>query len=113
MPGSPQPCECEEVRFDKNGAPYIVCRCPRPEDWRPTLVYGVRQAEWNRLRKQVLARDGAVCRYCGSTKGTMQCDHIQPWTRGGATDLSNLSVACSDCNRSKGNRTLQEWRGGP
>lgn len=106
-------CECEEERTGKNGRTYIVCRCPRPADWKPALVYGVKPSEWRRLRKEVIARDGAVCRYCGATEGTMQADHVVPWTRGGATDLSNLAVACADCNRSKRNTLLENWKGRP
>jgi 5-methylcytosine-specific restriction endonuclease McrA len=66
-------------------------------------------ASWQRLRKRVLVRDGYRCRYCG--KAATTADHVLPPGSGGA-ELSddNLVAACAPCNRSKGARTLEEWR---
>ena len=60
------------------------------------------------LRKYVLERDGSSCRYCGSNDGPFDIDHILAVANGGSNDPSNLCVACSTCNRSKGARTLEE-----
>lgn len=54
-----------------------------------------------RLRDIVLARDGAVCRWCGSTED-LTIDHIVPRILGGPTDPTNLQVLCRACNSSKG-----------
>ena len=32
-----------------------------------------------------------------------------PWSRGGDNSLANLTVACASCNRSKSDRTPEEW----
>lgn len=36
--------------------------------------------------------------------GEMDADHVTAWSKGGATDLSNLTMLCVTHNRAKGNR---------
>ena len=61
----------------------------------------------NRLKVQVLMRDGNRCRLCGVECNdglhNIHFDHIIPWSKGGETVLENLQVLCSDCNLVKGN----------
>ena len=40
----------------------------------------------------------------------MDVDHILPQSRGGTDHPDNLQLLCSGCNRSKGGRTMAEWR---
>lgn len=40
----------------------------------------------------------------------MDIDHILPLSRGGTGHIDNLQLLCSGCNRSKGNKTMPEWR---
>jgi len=40
----------------------------------------------------------------------MDVDHIMPRSRGGTDHPENLQLLCSGCNRSKGGRTMAEWR---
>ena len=42
----------------------------------------------------------------------MDADHILPRSRGGTDHPDNLQLLCSGCNRSKGNKTMAEWRAG-
>lgn len=63
------------------------------------------------LRFAVLKRDRFTCRYCGVRAVRLECDHILPLSRGGTNDEHNLTTACFSCNRSKGNKTLAEWKG--
>lgn len=60
----------------------------------------------NRLKVQVLIRDGNKCRYCGAVCDggihKIHFDHIIPWAKGGETTLENLQVLCSDCNEALG-----------
>ena len=37
-------------------------------------------------------------------------DHMLPRSRGGTDHPDNLQLLCSGCNRSKGNKTMAEWR---
>jgi hypothetical protein len=61
----------------------------------------------DRMKVQVLIRDGNRCRICGvECSGglhNMHFDHIIPWSKGGETTLENLQVLCSACNEAKGN----------
>jgi 5-methylcytosine-specific restriction endonuclease McrA len=34
----------------------------------------------------------------------MDADHVTAWSKGGATDLSNLTMLCQTHNRAKGNK---------
>lgn len=61
------------------------------------------------LKRAVIARDGEVCRYCGTTDGPFQLDHIHPRALGGSDDMANLAVACPTCNNRKGAKTVEEW----
>ena len=40
----------------------------------------------------------------------MDVDHMLPRSKGGTDDPDNLQLLCSGCNRSKGGRTMAEWR---
>jgi 5-methylcytosine-specific restriction endonuclease McrA len=40
----------------------------------------------------------------------MKCDHVEPLSRSGSNDLTNLTTACKQCNLSKHNKTVEEWR---
>ena len=61
----------------------------------------------DRLKVQVLMRDGNRCRICGvECSGglhNIHFDHIKPWSKGGETTLENLRVLCSHCNEALGN----------
>ncbi len=61
-----------------------------------------------RLRFEVFKRDGFQCVYCGATPPSvlLECDHIDPVSAGGATEINNLVTACQNCNRGKSNIAL-------
>lgn len=58
-----------------------------------------------RLKVQVLMRDGNKCKICGCTVTgeNIHFDHIKPWSKGGETVLENLQVLCAKHNLAKGN----------
>jgi Homing endonuclease associated repeat/HNH endonuclease len=58
-----------------------------------------------RLKVQVLMRDGNKCRLCGClvTGDNIHFDHIKPWSKGGETVLENIQVLCEMHNLAKGN----------
>lgn len=66
-----------------------------------------------RLRVAVIARDGLVCGICGGSVEVddIHIDHIHPRCLGGTDDLSNLQVAHSFCNISKGARIVTRYGG--
>ncbi len=54
-----------------------------------------------RLRWEVVKRDGAFCKACGSTDD-LTLDHIRPRSKGGTDALANLQILCQPCNNAKG-----------
>lgn len=60
----------------------------------------------------VYARDGRVCAYCQTTEGPFHLDHKLPVSLGGTNDIANLTVACNECNLSKGAKPLDAWIAG-
>lgn len=81
-------------------------------DWHKYDARGGRPAaeEWEQLRDFVFRRDDFTCSYCGNRGGRLECDHIDPVARGGSNGVDNLTTACFNCNRSKRDRTVKEWR---
>ena len=73
----------------------------------PCYKHKTKREPSNRLKVQVLMRDGNRCRICGVACNDgihkIHFDHIIPWSKGGETTLDNLQVLCSDCNEALGN----------
>ncbi|MFM7522358.1 MAG: HNH endonuclease [Planctomycetota bacterium] len=63
-------------------------------------------------RRNVFARDGNQCQYCGRSFPTseLSLDHVVPRSRGGITSWENIVCACVACNVHKGGRTPHEAR---
>jgi len=63
-------------------------------------------------RRNVFARDGNQCQYCGRHFPTseLSLDHVVPRSRGGVTSWENIVCACVACNVRKGGRTPPEAR---
>jgi 5-methylcytosine-specific restriction endonuclease McrA len=61
-------------------------------------------------RRNIFARDGNRCQYCGRRfpTGELSLDHVMPRSRGGGTDWENIVCACVKCNVRKGGRTPSE-----
>ncbi|MGB3087845.1 MAG: HNH endonuclease [Phycisphaerae bacterium] len=61
-------------------------------------------------RRNLFARDGSRCQYCGQKFRTteLSLDHVIPRSRGGHTVWANIVCACVDCNVRKGGRTPRE-----
>ena len=61
-------------------------------------------------RRNIYARDGNRCQYCGRHFGTKELtiDHVVPRVQGGEHTWDNLVCACISCNTRKGGRTPDE-----
>ena len=61
-------------------------------------------------RRNIFARDGNQCQYCGRHFPTseLSLDHVMPRSRGGDTCWENIVCACVSCNVKKGGRTPHE-----
>lgn len=53
------------------------------------------------VKELVYTRDKGKCRNCGS-KHALEYDHINPFSRGGKTNVENLRLLCRNCNQRKG-----------
>lgn len=70
------------------------------------------QTDWQRVREVVYLRDGGVCMKCGKkvSRKNFHVDHIIPLSAGGDEwALSNLEVACPECNLQKGSKQEIEY----
>lgn len=61
------------------------------------------------VREYLLAKWGWACVYCGKTNTLLEVEHLVPKGRGGSDRVSNLTIACHDCNQKKGNQTAIEF----
>jgi 5-methylcytosine-specific restriction endonuclease McrA len=65
---------------------------------------GVFEVDVNDCKKML----SQPCFYCGATASHL--DHVIPLSRGGTHSKGNLVSSCSQCNLSKNNKTIMEWR---
>ncbi|MCY7375859.1 MAG: HNH endonuclease [Pyrinomonadaceae bacterium] len=60
------------------------------------------------IRRDVIERAKGFCEYCRSNSrfadSPFDVEHILPESKGGATMLENLALACHGCNLSKSNK---------
>ena len=61
------------------------------------------------VREYLLEKWGRECVYCGAEQSPLEIDHIHPRSKGGSDRVSNLTIACHDCNQAKGNRPLEQF----
>ena len=61
-------------------------------------------------RRNIFARDGNRCQYCGKRFATsdLSLDHVIPRIQGGPASWENIVCACLKCNVRKGGRTPRE-----
>lgn len=52
------------------------------------------------------------CAYCGKelTTSNFHIDHINPKSCGGGNETSNLNPSCANCNASKSDKDLEDYR---
>ncbi|MDR5898449.1 RNA-guided endonuclease IscB [Halomonas vilamensis] len=53
------------------------------------------------VREYLLEKWGRECAYCGASDTPLEIEHIAPRSRGGSNRISNLTLACHDCNTEK------------
>ena len=61
------------------------------------------------VREYLLEKFGRKCAYCGAENVPLEVEHIRPKSRGGSDRVSNLTIACRECNQKKGNMTAEEF----
>ncbi len=71
-------------------------------------------SKWIRREKRlaIYVRDGLACAYCGFSiedGASVTLDHIKPRSKGGTHHETNLVTACTRCNASRGDRTVNKF----
>jgi 5-methylcytosine-specific restriction endonuclease McrA len=56
------------------------------------------------VREYLLEKWGRKCAYCDAENVPLQIEHIQPKGRRGSDRISNLTLACHECNQRKGSQ---------
>jgi len=97
---------------------------PDGQDWVATVNFDIavpriiRLLFYDRLprsevkfnRRNIFARDGNRCQYCGKRFHTseLSLDHVVPRSMGGGATWENIVCACMRCNVKKGGRTPRQ-----
>lgn len=97
---------------------------PEGHDWVSTVNFYIavpriiRLFSYDRLpksdvkfnRRNIFARDGNHCQYCGNQFNTseLSLDHVIPRSMGGKATWENIVCACTRCNVKKGGRTPRQ-----
>jgi 5-methylcytosine-specific restriction endonuclease McrA len=92
--------EVERVRFDTQ-------LLQNPEIEGVQYQHG-ELAGWE-VRAYLLIKYKYRCAYCGRTNVPFEIDHMHPRSRGGSKRVSNLVLACHECNQAKGSETAAEF----
>ncbi|MDE0240624.1 MAG: DNA methyltransferase, partial [bacterium] len=81
-------------------------------DSPPTRTDLGRLPNYRTHRHRLYGEQEGVCAGCDThfPFRVMDVDHMLPRSRGGTDAPDNLQLLCSGCNRSKGNKTMAEWR---
>jgi 5-methylcytosine-specific restriction endonuclease McrA len=61
------------------------------------------------LREYLLEKWGRQCAYCGAKNVPLEVEHIQARSKGGTDRVSNLTLACIECNQKKGNKDIKDF----
>ncbi len=61
------------------------------------------------VREYLLEKWQRKCAYCEAKDVPLEIEHITPKSKGGSNRVSNLTLACHECNQKKGNQTAAEF----
>lgn len=61
------------------------------------------------LREAMLEHWGRKCAYCDLENVPLEIEHIHPKSKGGSDRFNNLTLACRNCNQSKGNQAVEDF----
>lgn len=61
------------------------------------------------IKEYLLEKWHRQCAYCKIENVPFETEHIIPTSRGGTNRVSNLTIACHQCNQKKGNMTATEF----
>lgn len=92
--------EVETVRFDMQ-------KIDNPEI--TGMAYQQGELVGYEVREYLLEKFNRTCVYCGQRDIPLQIEHIIPKSKGGSNRISNLALACCECNKAKGKQSVQQF----
>ena len=73
------------------------------------VLYQQGELQGYEVREYLLTKWNRQCPYCSVKNVPFEIEHIQPKSRGGSDRVSNLTIACHDCNQKKGNQDIRAF----
>jgi 5-methylcytosine-specific restriction endonuclease McrA len=73
------------------------------------VLYQQGELQGYEVREYLLTKWNRQCPYCSVKNVPFEIEHIQPKSRGGSDRVSNLTIACHDCNQKKGNQDVRAF----
>lgn len=61
------------------------------------------------VREYLLEKWGRECAYCGETDVRLEVEHVVAKANGGSNRVSNLCIACTECNGKKATRRIEDF----
>ncbi len=61
------------------------------------------------VREYLFEKWSRQCAYCGAKNRKLEIEHIHALSKGGSNRVSNLAIACHECNQRKSNRDIKEF----
>ncbi len=61
------------------------------------------------VKEYLLAKWGRKCVYCNVENVPLEVEHILAKSRGGTNRISNLTLACHECNQAKANQLIEQF----
>jgi len=88
-------------------APFDTQKMQNPEISGIEYQHG--ELQGYEVKEYLLEKWGRKCAYCKAENVSFETEHIIPTSRGGTNRVSNLTIACHECNQKKGNMTAAEF----
>lgn len=80
----------------------------RPCEWCRVQVISSDRISLTSLLDALVDYWGPRCAYCG-LETDLEVEHVVPLARGGTNEITNLTVACHECNSRKRTKTAAEF----
>ena len=61
------------------------------------------------VREYLLEKHNRQCVYCDAKDTILEIDHIHPRSKGGSNSVTNLTIACHQCNQLKGSKDIRDF----
>ena len=73
------------------------------------ITYQQGELQGYEVREYLLEKWDRKCAYCGVENVPLQVEHIHPQGKGGTNRISNLCIACEECNQKKGAKSIEQF----